>query len=345
MISFVTATNNDTLEPSSIKELQIGDRVLIRGTKYGTLKYIGKIHVEDGIWCGIKLDGPDGKHNGKIGAVRYFTCPHRFGIFAPLRHVEKVIMNPKDARTFARQSIMSLGSDHELHDSSSQDSNLSEFSVSSNSMNRFPPRSPSKTRKRNLSDDLSNIETSNLLEKIKEKDLFIEKLQQQAEKDYSITSHATEKVTKLESRITELQEKYERKKTENKHLTQEKLDLIQRLENLQTQHDENQNHELTIPDDHRLLSRTEIASYEETKDKFVQLESINKKLLDEKHIYQEELKRHNELLEKENQTNKFIDELKKQIELLKSQVTDLQNKGNDHDINSILFQCIVFRTK
>jgi dynactin complex subunit len=340
-ISFcVTGGTGDTLDPSSIKNLQIGDRVVIRGTKYGTLKYIGKIHVEEGIWCGIKLDGPLGRHNGKIDAIRYFTCSHRFGIFAPLRHVEKVAVNPKDARTLARQSIISMSPDNQFNDISSQDSNLSEFSVSSDSMKHCSPRSPSKIQKRNLSNDLSAANTSsplsNLLETIKEKDLFVEKLQQQAEKDHSKISHITEKVHKMENRITELQAKYDRKKNENNQLIQEQLELSQRFEDLQVQHED---------EDHRRLSPNEIATYEQTKDKFVELESINKKLLHEKQIYEEELQRHNALRETEKQTDKFIDELKKQIEILKLQVTDLQNKGNDHITIKVFFHIYILRTK
>lgn len=69
----------------------MGDRVLISGVKSGILLYYGKTHIAPGIWCGIALDDPDGKHDGKVEGVRYFNCFPGHGIFAPLERVEKIV--------------------------------------------------------------------------------------------------------------------------------------------------------------------------------------------------------------------------------------------------------------
>ncbi|KAJ8297933.1 hypothetical protein KUTeg_024464 [Tegillarca granosa] len=71
-------------------DLVVGDRVLISGVKSGILLYHGKTHIAPGIWCGIALDDPDGKHDGKVEGVRYFNCFPGHGIFAPVEKVEKI---------------------------------------------------------------------------------------------------------------------------------------------------------------------------------------------------------------------------------------------------------------
>ncbi|CAF4825203.1 unnamed protein product, partial [Rotaria sp. Silwood1] len=333
------------LELLSNKNLQIGDRVVIRGTKYGILKYIGKIHVNEGIWCGIKLDGPLGKHDGKIEGIRYFQCQHRYGIFAPLQSVEKVITDTDDIRRISRQSIISTGSCDQYHDTNSQDSNISEFSTSPNSLHYFPPRSPRKFPQPNFSTDVTSMETlsstqiTDLHEKIKEKNLSIEKLSKENERDRLELSNSKEQMNQMKKQLTTLQQQYEIKEKQNEQLIKEQVELRQRLEDLQFQLEEYQYSEtdtdlLKIPiDDHnQLLSRHEIANYEQTKEKLVQLESINKNLIHEKQILQEELKQSNEIKEKEKQTNNFINELEKQIELLKFQISDLQNKDQNKTI-------------
>ncbi|CAF2768042.1 unnamed protein product [Rotaria sp. Silwood2] len=336
-LSAIDETNH-TLELTT-KNLQIGDRVVIRGTKYGTLKYIGKIHLSEGIWCGIKLDGPLGKHDGKVDGKRYFTCPHRFGIFAPLHSVEKVITDSNDDRRLSRQSIMSTGSGDQFHDTTSQDSTLSEFSTSSNSLSYVSQRLPTKVRQPNFSTDitsketLSSTQTTDLLEKIKEKDLFIEKLNKENDRDHLELSNSIEKMNQMKKHMTTLQQQYETKEKQNEQLIKEQVELKQRLENLQFQIEEYQYPEIDTDllkisdgDHNQLLFQDEITNYEQTKEKLIQLESINKNLIHEKQILQEDLKQYNDMKKNEKEINKFINDLEKQIESLKIQVSDLQNK-------------------
>ncbi len=46
------------------------DYVCINGKKSGLVKYEGKVHFADGIFCGIELEEADGKHDGKIDGIR-----------------------------------------------------------------------------------------------------------------------------------------------------------------------------------------------------------------------------------------------------------------------------------
>ncbi|XP_036367490.1 uncharacterized protein LOC115222505 isoform X3 [Octopus sinensis] len=99
-ISYKTNTAVDE-KPNTSKQFNIGDRVCISGQKQGTLLYFGKLHVSDGLWCGIELELPEGSHNGKIEDVRYFTCKKFHGIFAPIDKVERVIPS-KPLTTWAK---------------------------------------------------------------------------------------------------------------------------------------------------------------------------------------------------------------------------------------------------
>ncbi|KAJ3145022.1 hypothetical protein HDU89_007636 [Geranomyces variabilis] len=65
---------------------RVGDRVAInvRGQAFmGTLEYVGAFdaHPETGIWCGIALDLPVGKHDGVVQSKRYFSCEPGHGLF------------------------------------------------------------------------------------------------------------------------------------------------------------------------------------------------------------------------------------------------------------------------
>ncbi len=59
----------------------------IGGVKRGRLLYIGRTHFAEGEWCGVHLEEPDGRHDGEVSGVRYFTCPEQHGIFAPVAKV------------------------------------------------------------------------------------------------------------------------------------------------------------------------------------------------------------------------------------------------------------------
>ena len=49
---------------------RLGDRVLVSGLKIGTIHYTGRVQFADGLFCGIELDEPEGKHDGQVNGVR-----------------------------------------------------------------------------------------------------------------------------------------------------------------------------------------------------------------------------------------------------------------------------------
>lgn len=62
---------------------RLGDRVCIAGVKPGILRYYGRTKFAEGEWCGIELDDCEGKHDGTVDNINYFSCKEGYGIFAP----------------------------------------------------------------------------------------------------------------------------------------------------------------------------------------------------------------------------------------------------------------------
>ncbi|RWS12240.1 Kinesin-like protein KIF13A [Dinothrombium tinctorium] len=62
--------------------LTIGESVRISPDyKTGVVAFIGTTHFASGVWVGVALDSPQGKNNGSVNGVQYFSCKQRYGIF------------------------------------------------------------------------------------------------------------------------------------------------------------------------------------------------------------------------------------------------------------------------
>ncbi|KPP73056.1 CAP-Gly domain-containing linker protein 3-like, partial [Scleropages formosus] len=71
--------------------LKLGDRVVLDDMKTGTLRFCGTTEFASGQWVGVELDEPEGKNDGSVGGVRYFICPPKHGIFAPVSKISKAV--------------------------------------------------------------------------------------------------------------------------------------------------------------------------------------------------------------------------------------------------------------
>ncbi|KAF1761139.1 hypothetical protein GCK72_009393 [Caenorhabditis remanei] len=65
----------------------IGRLVDVVNVGKGFLRYVGPIHGKEGLFCGIELLEPNGKHDGSFQGVSYFIATPQHGIFAPLFRV------------------------------------------------------------------------------------------------------------------------------------------------------------------------------------------------------------------------------------------------------------------
>ncbi|XP_062328254.1 CAP-Gly domain-containing linker protein 3 isoform X1 [Osmerus eperlanus] len=104
-----TLTNYDNIPGNlmlSSLGLKLGDRILLDDMKLpqhcsddnsspppekqtGTLRFCGTTEFASGQWVGVELDEPEGKNDGSVGGVRYFICPPKLGIFAPVSKISK----------------------------------------------------------------------------------------------------------------------------------------------------------------------------------------------------------------------------------------------------------------
>jgi len=65
----------------------VGARVRVQRSKPGTVRFVGETSFSTGIWVGVELDAPDGKHDGAVRDRRYFECGAHRGLFVRPAHV------------------------------------------------------------------------------------------------------------------------------------------------------------------------------------------------------------------------------------------------------------------
>ncbi|XP_035529600.1 CAP-Gly domain-containing linker protein 4-like isoform X2 [Morone saxatilis] len=79
--------------------IRLGDCVVIAGQKVGTLRFCGSTEFSGGLWAGVELDKSEGKNDGSVAGVQYFTCRMKHGIFAPLSKISKPLERHKNSTT------------------------------------------------------------------------------------------------------------------------------------------------------------------------------------------------------------------------------------------------------
>jgi dynactin 1 len=61
--------------------IKVGQTVETTSEQQGVVRYVGAIHVSDGVFIGIELSTPTGKNDGSVRGERYFSCAPGHGLF------------------------------------------------------------------------------------------------------------------------------------------------------------------------------------------------------------------------------------------------------------------------
>uniref|UniRef100_A0A8C4Q099 CAP-Gly domain-containing protein n=1 Tax=Eptatretus burgeri TaxID=7764 RepID=A0A8C4Q099_EPTBU len=183
------------------RELKLGDRVLVGGTKAGAVRFLGGTDFAKGEWCGVELDEPLGKNDGAVAGTRYFQCQPRYGLFAPVHKVSRIGFPSTLARRKPKRASAS-GPPSRLSPSSSTASSLS--SVAS-SVGGRPSRSGLLTETSSLYPRKIAGHTA-LQEALREKQQHIEQLLAERDLERAEVAKATGTVADLERELTTLRD-------------------------------------------------------------------------------------------------------------------------------------------
>ena len=59
----------------------MGDEIELKRGLFGVAMYLGTVDFAPGLWLGVRIHEPKGKHDGTVGGRHYFTCRPKHGLF------------------------------------------------------------------------------------------------------------------------------------------------------------------------------------------------------------------------------------------------------------------------
>ncbi|XP_056297425.1 CAP-Gly domain-containing linker protein 2 isoform X1 [Pseudoliparis swirei] len=220
------------------KDLRVGDRVLVGGSKMGVIRYMGETDFAKGEWCGVELDEPLGKNDGAVAGTRYFQCLHKFGLFAPIHKVIRIGFPSTSPAKAKKSKRMAMGVSSLVHSPSS--SSISSVSSVASSVGGRPSRTGLLTETSSrYARKISG--TTALQEALKEKQQHIEQLLAERDMERAEMAKATSHICEVEKDLSVLKVQHVQHISENESSLQQvrvmlastqkdKLELANQLE-------------------------------------------------------------------------------------------------------------------
>ncbi|RVE64159.1 hypothetical protein OJAV_G00143510 [Oryzias javanicus] len=227
-------SDSGSVKKGGDKDLRVGDRVLVGGSKTGVIRYVGETDFAKGEWCGVELDEPLGKNDGAVAGTRYFQCLPKFGLFAPIHKVIRIGFPSTSPAKAKKSKRVAMGVSSLAHSPSS--SSISSVSSVASSVGGRPSRAGLLTETSSrYARKISG--TTALQEALKEKQQHIEQLLAERDLERAEVAKATSHICEVEKELSVLKTQHVQYVSENEQLKavlagtqKEKLELANQLE-------------------------------------------------------------------------------------------------------------------
>ncbi|XP_029703754.1 CAP-Gly domain-containing linker protein 2-like isoform X1 [Takifugu rubripes] len=207
-------SDSGSVKKGGDKDLRVGDRVLVGGSKMGVIRYIGETDFAKGEWCGVELDEPLGKNDGAVAGTRYFQCLPKFGLFAPVHKVIRIGFPSTSPAKAKKSKRMAMGVSSLAHSPSS--SSISSVSSVASSVSGRPSRAGLLTETSSrYARKISG--TTALQEALKEKQQHIEQLLVERDLERAEMAKATSRIVEVEKDLSVLKTQHVQYVAENEN--------------------------------------------------------------------------------------------------------------------------------